>query len=128
MLDHNPGQLDRFIGQTERIRAVREGADAAMVVLTQTSPLILAVVVTRRRIEAAIPALRGALWVVYVEPASDPFFLEAAHELGILSGPLSTAPIWYGPGAVPFLILSPEIDDQVDLRVRASQAPIRIRA
>lgn len=116
--DDAPGSLNRFIDRVRRIPAVNN-APASIIVLTLTDPLALAVVATRRRIEGAIPALKGALWVVYVSDDKRQRLLSEMVDYGTLSGPLSGAPVWNSPSGESYLILSSEVRDEIDLTRRA---------
>ncbi|MBI5535938.1 MAG: hypothetical protein HY898_24675 [Deltaproteobacteria bacterium] len=114
----DPGSLNRFIEQTSRIPAISESAPS-MVVMTEVTPLMFAVVVSRRRIENAISQLKDALWVLFVDSDQESSFLEEAQYTGELSGSLASAPLWIGPGDKPFLVLSAHVADDVDLQRRA---------
>jgi hypothetical protein len=83
-----------------------------MVVLTNTNPLALTVVDLRRRLEARLPSLRTARWMIYVDPESDPFFESSALRLGHLTGPMQEAPLWIGPQDSPYLVLGARVRDR----------------
>ena len=102
-------ELDAFIRYASRMSKAFE--QPPMVVLTRTNPIALTVVQARREIEAEIPELARARWFVYLSPEQDPFFLGSAQSLGSLRGPLHRAPIWYGPDAKPYMVLSSCIMD-----------------
>ena len=116
-LDNADQAMDRYISYLSRIRGLRDATENALVVLTRTIPLPLTVVELRARMEGAIPALRSARWVLYVDDERDPFFEKNALQLGHLTGALSEAPLWVGPRGCPFLVLSPLVRDRsaVDL-------------
>jgi hypothetical protein len=117
--DEAPGSLNRFIERALRIPAVAN-APGSILVLTLTDPLALAVVATRRRIESAVPALKSGLWIVYVSDDKMQRLLSEMVDYGTLSGPLSSAPIWNSPAGEPYLILSSEVRDEIDLARRAA--------
>lgn len=119
VFDEDPGSLNRFIERVRRIPAV-SNAPGAMVVLTLTDPLALAVVATRRRLESAVPSLRAALWVVYVSDDKRQRLLSEMVDYGTLSGPLSGAPVWTSPANEHFLILSSDVRGDIDLCRRAA--------
>jgi len=106
VIDAPSDSVERFASYVSRIRGLREGAEAALVVLTRTNPLALTVIDGRKRLEAAVPTLRRALWAIYIDPDEDPFFLSTAERYGTLGGAMDTAPIWVGPGPSRFLVMS----------------------
>ncbi len=112
VIDDPVASLDGFGAYLERIRGLREGTEAALVVLTQTNPLALTVVDLRRRLEGRIPSLRTARWMIFLDPREDPFFATMALRLGHLTADLEEAPIWIGPQDSPFLVLSPNIHNR----------------
>lgn len=71
-----------FLRYISRIQEVVSGTRPPFVVLTRTNPLPLAVLAKRRRICAAIRNLNRAIWVLFVDPAKDPFFCSNASRLG----------------------------------------------
>jgi hypothetical protein len=114
--------IGNFIQYAQRIPLLRDGvvgAERPIVLLTQTSPLMLRVVQARRTLEAAIPALTGAAWALFVDPIRDPEMVRNANALGTLSGPLDTAPLWHADDR-RFLVLSPAIT--VDRNVQVAVA------
>ncbi len=115
------GDVDRFIDSpTDTVEAfasyvarVRDApGDQTLVVLTHTTPLALAVVDVRRRLEVRLPTLRAARWVVYLDQALDPFFEATAIRYGHLTAPLEAAPVWVGPDRSPYLVLDSELQDR----------------
>jgi hypothetical protein len=116
--DDAPGSLNRFVERVQRIPAVCN-APGSIIVITQTDPLALAVVATRRRIEGAVAALKGALWVVYASDNQLRRLLSEMVDYGTLTGPLSIGPIWATPAGESFLILSSQVRDEIDLARRA---------
>lgn len=112
--------IDRFIRYVSRIPAVSDGAPP-IVVLTRTIPLAMAVLNARRKVEIALPALQRATWAIFVDSSEDPFFEAAAHKIGALERGLNAAPVWVGPGAASFLILSPEVESPALVRKRGEE-------
>jgi len=86
MIDGPFSNLDRFSRYVRHFEDEINRPDApAIVVLTRTNPLGLAVMNVRRKLEQTLPALRRATWVLIVDPAEDPFFVESARKLGTLA-------------------------------------------
>jgi hypothetical protein len=117
--DQEIGSLNRFIEHVQRIPAVCH-SPATMVVMTHIDPLAFSVVVTRRRIENAVPVMRQALWALFVEPRQEQRFIVEAQEYGTLLGGFDSAPLWIGPGEMQFLVLSSQVAEDVDLRQRTA--------
>ncbi len=109
-IDSPTETLDAFASYLGRIKGVP--GDQVLVALTRTSPLALTVVDTRRRLEAWLPILRAARWIVYLDRSFDPFFEATATRYGHLSGSLAEAPVWVGPGDTPFLVLDSDLRDR----------------
>jgi hypothetical protein len=122
--DAPPANLNRFLEHVRRIPALSQGP-GSMLVLTVTDPMALAVVATRRRIEAAIPMLAFSLWAVFVSPEFQDRLLCEVEGYGFLSGPLNTAPTWRSPGDKMFLVLSREVGEEVNLQRRAAACALR---
>ncbi len=118
VIDAPSRSIEAFAHHLGRMRLVLEARERALVVLWHTNPLGLTVLHTRRSFNNLVGALASALWAVYLDPAEDPFFLEAAAELGTLDVPLDEAPIWTASDSERFLILSPAIGRDIDLMSR----------
>ena len=112
IVDRPNSSVDAFVRYVSRIGGILDGSETALVVLTRTNPLALTVVETRRKLTAAIPSLNNARWVIFLNVRDDPFFVPTAMRLGYLSGELSAAPHWVGPGASRFVVLTSTISDQ----------------
>jgi hypothetical protein len=110
--------IDAFIAYAARLKVL--DVERAIVVLTRTVPLVLAVLNTRRRIEHAVPMLEQAAWLVFVDPLADREFFRTAALLGELDDEIDRAPIWSGPGGMRFLLVSPLVRHprRMSLRVR----------
>lgn len=112
VIDAPVDTVDAFASFLLRIRGVKDGSEQVMVVLTNTNPLALAVVDLRRRLEARLPSLRTARWLIFVDPQTDPFFESSALVLGHLTGPMEESPLWIGPQDSPYLVLSPRVRER----------------
>lgn len=112
IIDAPIATLDMFIGFASRIRGLRDGNEQALVVLTKTNPLALAVVSLRRQLESRLPPLRSARWMIYLDTDADPFFGATAVRLGHLTAELSQAPIWMGPEGSPYLVMVATLEDR----------------
>ena len=122
LIDQPAADIERFARHAARIPVLRdeEPADRPIVMITRTTPLPLTTVAARRTLEAAVPSLRLAAWMVYVNISEDPFFDRAASELGVVNGDLSTAPIWVA-GRHAFLVCSRAVTDFGLVRTRLDQ-------
>ena len=92
-------QLESFLDFARRLTALRSPLLSAMVVLTQTCPIHRMVIQARQRIEAELPTLARALWVIYADP-----YLDASprrQHLGPETGPFR--PPRCGAGGCPDL-------------------------
>lgn len=94
--------IETFCGYVRRIDGVADGSRPPIIVVTRTNPLALSVVHARRKIEAAIEALRAATWVLFVDPHEDPFFGDNARRIGNLQ---EAAGRWQGPEGTDYVIL-----------------------
>jgi len=121
VIDAPSDTVDRFASYVSRIRGLRDGSERALVIMTRTNPLALTVIEARKRLESMVPSLRRALWVIYVDPDVDPFFLSTVERHGTLGGPLEAAPIWVGPGPMRFLVVSPQVRDADVVSERVAQ-------
>jgi hypothetical protein len=91
------------------IRALKSRELSALVVLTRCVPVLEAVVVARRTLEAKLPALENAAWVIYCDPLREPSTFTALSQSGSLQDDFESAPIWKGPDGLRYLVLSPLI-------------------
>lgn len=107
IIDAPNDTIEQFGAYLWRIRGLREGAEHALVVVARGKPLALIASDARRQLESWVPALRQAVWMMYLDPEDEPHFLSTAERFGRLSGPLDTAPIWVGPGLTRFIVASP---------------------
>ncbi len=112
VIDRPADDLARFIAHVGRLPAVRDEAahEPAIVFLTRTSPIPLTVVSARRTLEAKLPSLRRAAWVLFVRAEDDPFFEQGAEQLGLLSAAMTDSPIWIGPDATAYLVTTEKSD------------------
>lgn len=108
--------LDRFAAHLGRLQALRGAGGAVgsapLVVLTRTNPVALAVLQTRRQIEESVPELERAAWLVFHDPALDPFFESSVAGIGTLEEGVdwASAPVWSAPHGYRFLIVGPHPD------------------
>jgi len=112
VIDAPSSSVQVFAKYVSRIASIRDGNDLALVVLTKTSPLALSVVQSRAELQNALPALRGARWLIFHDPSMDPFFEEAASQQGRLSGALKDAPLWIDSESEPYLVVSARVGDR----------------
>lgn len=117
-IDGPIGDLDRYLAYIARVADFCSGPSSPMIVLTQASPLPGAAVNVRRRMERVVPALRFALWLIYLRPETASAATGAS--LGWLMGELHTAPIWAGPRRERFLVMSPLIENVPTFVTRAT--------
>lgn len=104
--------LERFASLVSRIYALRAATIAPLVLLTRTNPVALTIVQTRRVLEEAIPRLSSAIWIIFFDPLTDPFFLANSLDSEDVGAALGDAPIWTSPRAGTFLILSDQISQR----------------
>lgn len=112
VIDAPTTSIEVFSTYLQRIRGLQDGSESAIVVLTRTNPLALTVVDLRRKLEARIPSLRTARWVIYLDMEQDPFFTTMAPRLGHLTGDVGEAPVWLGPLDTPYLVLASTLADR----------------
>ncbi len=106
MLDGQGWPLERFARHISRLKAVQAPAAHPLVVLTETNPIALAVLQTRRVLADAVPELERAPWVIFHDESADPFFASAAMGLGAFDIGYELGPIWLTPPGYRFLVLS----------------------
>lgn len=87
----DPGS-ERAVRVLARLPGIGSSGAAPLVALTRCNPIALAVVQARLALEARVPALARAAWLLFVH--DDPFFADAAAHLGALDRPLPELPIW----------------------------------
>ncbi|MCC6213797.1 MAG: hypothetical protein IT376_02940 [Polyangiaceae bacterium] len=98
---------ERGARQLARLPGVGGPGVPPLVLLSRCNPVGIAVVQTRAALQASVPALGRAAWLLFVH--DDPFFADAARRLGTLDRPLGELPIWTC-GAGTFLVLEPASD------------------
>lgn len=111
IIDGPAASIDGFGRHVARLSIVRTARELPLVVLTRTNPLAMNLVGARRALEAAVPSLARALWLVFFDPTHDPFFVDTARRLGHLDGDVGGAPLWSGPDGFRFLVLGPQVAD-----------------
>lgn len=111
----------RFALHVQRFRGLASGR-LPLVLLTRTSPVVDAVLRTRRALEESTPVLRKAAWVIFHDDARTwTQFLETAAALGETEPLPEGAHVWIGPEREAYLVLSSRVADPRAL-------PARIRA
>lgn len=120
VIDGEGWTLERYAHHIARLTALKSDTARPLVVLTRTTPLALAVTQTRRVLEEAVPELERAPWLIYHDPALDPFFQSAVEAAGVLDVDMEGAPIWV-QDRHRYLILGP-YERQLDI------VPARIAA
>lgn len=111
ILDAPSSTVDRFGQHVARLAVLRSVREPPLVVLTQTNPVAIAVLGARRTLEATVPALAHASWILFLDTVEDPFFLETAARLGELDGTAEAVPIWTGPEQTRFLVVPAGLRD-----------------
>lgn len=89
-----------------RLAAVRHARLPPLVLLTRTSPVALAVVTARRKLETLIPKLERSPWLLFHDRHEEPFSIATAAELGKfdIEDP-ALLPVWTGPDARRYLFI-----------------------
>lgn len=105
LIDGQGLPLERFARHIGKIAALR-GPATPLVVLTQTNPIALAVLHTRRVLADAVPELERAPWIVFHDESADPFFPSAALASGSFDVDYQFGPIWLTAPGHRFLVLS----------------------
>jgi hypothetical protein len=133
-IDAPTDSIEKFASHVGRISAIY--GDQTLVVLTRTCPLA-EIVNLRSRLEASIPKLRGARWLIYLDTNADPLFERMAMRLGHLTGKLSDAPVWFGPHDTHYLVVESRTSErqvvhesllELDQMVRSRQLPMPTEA
>lgn len=108
--------IERFIALAERLPVLKSETQRAIVVLTRTNPVAITVVAARRRIQASVPALARAVWVLFVDPVEDPFCFDTLRNLGTLDAEEVEVPIWRDPDGHEYVVLSSEFESTTRVR------------
>jgi hypothetical protein len=122
------GTLEHFARHLTRLVVLRAASEKPLVVYTKTSPPS-SVLDARAVLESIVPQLCGAPSIVYVDPASDPDFIEAAADLGEVSGELAGGPLWTTRTSMRFLVVTKNLSSpdllwpRVEALVLANRAP-----
>ena len=122
IFDDPRGSVAAYAQHVCAIRALANRELSALVVLTRCVPVLESVVGARRVLEAKIPALENAAWLIYCDPLREPSSFTALSQGGTLEDDLERAPIWKGPDGLRYLVLSPlialETEQDLSQRVR----------
>lgn len=73
---------EQFFRCLSFLTEVAEGSHPPYMVLTRCNPLVLKVLAARRRLCKELPNLNRAMWVIFVDPVTEPFFFAEAQRLG----------------------------------------------
>jgi len=131
-IDAPTDSVEKFASHVSRITAIY--GDQTLIVLTRTNPLA-DIVNLRSRLEARIPKVRGARWIIYLDTNTDPLFESTAMRLGHLTGKLSDAPVWIGPHDTHYLVVESRTVErslvhesllELDQLIRNRQLPMSI--
>ena len=94
-----------FVREVGLLRTVIRTPKKVMIVLTVAE--VAAVWYFRRDLENALPTLKDALWVVYIDADDKDAFMLEASDYGLLEQGLDETPIWTVPSKEwAFLLLS----------------------
>jgi hypothetical protein len=92
-----------------RLSAVRHARLPPLVLLTRTSPVALAVVTARRKLEALMPKLERSPWLLFYDRHEEPFSIATAATLGKFDvDDPALLPVWTGPDARRYLFIDSE--------------------
>lgn len=106
LIDGQGWPLERFARHISRLTVLRGSGAHPLVVLTETNPIALAVLQTRRVLAEAVPELEQAPWVIFHDESADPFFASSALGMGTFDIGYELGPIWLTPPGYQFLVLS----------------------
>jgi hypothetical protein len=105
-----PSQFADFVAT---IRDVRDALAPSLVLLTRLTP-IKGLVELRTALEARVPALASAPWVLYADPLVEPDCIDGLRATGQLVGTLWDAPRWTDEDGGHYLVLSPHLRKTVE--------------
>jgi hypothetical protein len=114
IFDDPRGSVAAFAQHVSAIRALSSPDLSALVVLTRCVPVLESVVTVRRMLEAKVPVLENAPWLIYCDPLREPSTFTALSQGGTLEDDLESAPIWKGPDGLRYLVLSPLIPPEAE--------------
>jgi len=119
VFEADPERLGPFANHLAQIRELREGSLHVLAVMCQSLPLAR-MTATRQALEARIPSLAKAAWVIFADPSREPSCLEEIASEGTLNGAVWEAPEWKTPEGQRYLFLIPRLPRHVesDLSVR----------
>lgn len=105
MIDGRGMEVGRYAAHLARIGALRLPGSLPLVVLTRTSPFAASILQVRRVLEASVPPLACAAWIVFHDELADTAFPDIARTFGELDRELELGPIWCLPAGGRFLVL-----------------------
>jgi hypothetical protein len=117
-----PGQFAEYVAG---IRDVRDAMAPALILLTRISPARNLVEI-RDALEARVPSLTNAPWLLFADPLVEPDCIDGLRALGKLEGAIWDAPTWTDEDGGRYLVLSPHLRKTVELtlseRIRTGNA------
>ncbi|MFZ6015960.1 MAG: hypothetical protein ACOYUZ_06460 [Patescibacteria group bacterium] len=117
----NKSELQRYIEYLKRSRlGFCEDLGNCIVALTKCNPPAMMLASARRQLENEFPALRTAVWAVWID-MQDPFIFSNLHRLGEIEDEISPAPIWRDFDERAYLLLVPDCKDYPFLTVQAAR-------
>jgi len=126
MIDPGKVELQKYIKYLQRSRLEHcSELGRAIVALTITNPPSMTAIPVRKQLEAAFPALRSALWVVWVDMRENPFIFSDLRKLGTIDDEVGPAPIWLEQNKRAYLILVPDCNNFDKLRARANDVLLK---
>ena len=122
IVENGKRSVELFADHVAAIRNVRDGSEPVLVVLSRVTPA-RELAEIRRVLEARIPALETAPWVLVADPETEPTAIEELSAIGRLDGAIWDAPRWRGPDGLRYLVLSPHLSQlaRTTLRDRIAQ-------
>ncbi len=124
--DRKFSDSERFIQYIKRFPALLVKDTPKLVAFTQTCPLLRTVIHLRQSIVEKVPSMATALWVIFVDPETDPSFERMANSrLGRLDAEINRVPVFTDVDGWPYLVLTPATDDYEYVRLRARLLSVR---
>ncbi len=95
LLDNRAPSPEEYMRTVHTVSDLRRKNNPPIVVLTETTPLGLTVIKTRRILMRDHPVLETSLWIVYADVEVDPSFQTFAETLGAFDdADLTNVPYW----------------------------------
>lgn len=113
--------LDRYITYIGRLDDVKNADPPPILVITQTLLFYSNVIATRAAIVKALPTLSTAMWIIFVDPNENPFYVRNTEERGDLNDEIHNAPVWTDRETkYRYLLLTTETKDMSVIKRQAS--------